>query len=156
MLGIAFLLFLGFILWINESAITETQGADEYAEYETGKVLSILSDNTVSDEASDGAFRGEQLMLVEVTSGQYKGETLQVYNYVGPLYGVPLEEGDGAALIISTFNDGTHNATVYEYNRETAIIIVMPTPWAIPGMSDYYCYCAFHSCNCTGWRQNRG
>lgn len=124
-LGIAFLLFLGFILWINESAITETQGADEYAEYETGKVLSILSDNTVSDEASDGAFRGEQLMLVEVTSGQYKGETLQVYNYVGPLYGVPLEEGDGAALIISTFNDGTHNATVYEYNRETAIIIVI-------------------------------
>lgn len=124
-LGIAFLLFLGFKLWINESAITETQGADEYAEYETGKVLSILSDNTVSDEASDGAFRGEQLMLVEVTSGQYKGETLQVYNYVGPLYGVPLEEGDGAALIISTFNDGTHNATVYEYNRETAIIIVI-------------------------------
>ena len=61
-----------------EKATPSTAG--DYAEYENGRVLEILSDSTERDEASDGAFRGEQMMLVEVTTGQYKGETLQVYN----------------------------------------------------------------------------
>lgn len=43
--------------------------------------------------------RGEQLLLAEVKTGQYKGETLQVYGYVGPLYGVQLKEGDSATLL---------------------------------------------------------
>lgn len=95
--------------------------AEEYAEYETGIVTAILSDSTVSDPVADGGYRGEQLLLVEVTSGRYKGETLQVYNYVGPLYGVPLKEGDGASLIVSTYSGGDHTATVYEYNRIGAL-----------------------------------
>lgn len=44
--------------------------------------------------------RGEQLLLAEVKTGQYKGETLQVYGYVGPLYGVQLKEGDSATLLM--------------------------------------------------------
>lgn len=103
----------------------EPADAEEYAEYETGTVTAILSDSTASDPASDGGYRGEQLLLVEVTSGRYKGETLQVYNYVGPLYGVPLREGDSASLIISTYSSGDHIATVYEYNRIGALVIVV-------------------------------
>ena len=100
---------------------TLSPAAEEYAEYETGIVTAILSDSTVSDPVADGGYRGEQLLLVEVTSGRYKGETLQVYNYVGPLYGVPLKEGDGASLIVSTYSGGDHTATVYEYNRIGAL-----------------------------------
>lgn len=124
-IAFSLILFAAFRMWISSFAENENLEAEEYAEYETGKVLQILYDNTEADETSDGAFRGEQLMLVEITSGQYKGETMQVSNYVGPLYGVPLDEGDGATLIISTFSDGSHNATVYEYNREVAIIAVL-------------------------------
>lgn len=104
---------------------TDISTATEYAEYETGIITQILSDNTFSDPTSDGGYRGEQLMLVDVTSGQYKGETLQVYNYVGPLYGVPLAAGDGVTLIISTYTDGVHTATVYEYNRTIPLLIVI-------------------------------
>ena len=64
---------------------------EEYAEYENGVITQILADNTVTDPASDGAARGEQLLLVDVKTGQYAGETLQVYNYVGPLYGGTLK-----------------------------------------------------------------
>lgn len=99
--------------------------AAEFAEYDTGTVIEILSDSTEQDEASDGAYRGDQLMLVKMTSGRYKGETLQVYNFVGPLYGAPLKAGDSAVLIVSTYADGSHNATVYEYNRTLALAAVV-------------------------------
>ena len=106
-----------------EKAAPNTAG--DYVEYDNGRVLEILSDSTESDEASDGAFRGEQMMLVEVTTGQYKGEQLQVYNYVGPLYGIPLKSGDSVTLTVSTFENGDVQATVYEYDRSTPVLIVV-------------------------------
>ncbi len=122
----AVIIFIGARIWAappyDESGGNE---AGEYAEYDTGTVIEILSDSTEQDEASDGAYRGDQLMLVEMTSGRYKGEVLQVYNYVGPLYGAPLKAGDSAVLIVSTYADGSHNATVYEYNRTLALAAVI-------------------------------
>ena len=97
----------------------------DYAEYENGRVVEVLSDNTESDDASDGAFRGEQMMTVAVTTGQYKGETLLVTNTVGPLYGAPLKAGDSCTLIVSTYENGDVQATVYEYNRTVPLLIVV-------------------------------
>lgn len=103
----------------------EISQAKEYAEYEKGTVTMVLSDNTEQDPSSDNSWRGEQLLTVEVTTGQYKGQTLQVSNYVGPLYSTPLKVGDSAVLIISTYEDGTHIGTVYEYDRSIALIITI-------------------------------
>lgn len=114
---------LGYYLALPEKE--DNLSASEYSEYEKAKITQVLADSTEQDETSDGGWRGEQLLLAEVLSGQYKGETLQVSNFVGPLYGVPLYEGDGAVLIISTYSDGVHTATVYEFNRATALIIVL-------------------------------
>lgn len=98
---------------------------EEYAEYENGVITQILADNTVTDPTSDGAARGEQLLLVDVKTGQYAGETLQVYNYVGPLYGGTLKEGQGVTPIISTYSGGMHTATVFEYNRTLPLIVIV-------------------------------
>ena len=103
----------------------ENSGAEEYAEYERAVITAVLSDGTFTDPASDNALRGEQLLLAEVKTGQYKGETLQVYGYVGPLYGGQLKEGDGATLLISTYADGSHTATVYEYDRLPALVVIV-------------------------------
>ena len=97
----------------------------DYAEYENAVVVQILSDGTEQDAASDGGYRGEQLLLAEVKTGQYAGETMQAYNYVSPLYGVPLKVGDGCTLIISTYENGDVSATVYEFNRTTPVCIVL-------------------------------
>ena len=99
--------------------------AAEYAEYENGVITAVLTDNTFTDPAADNALRGEQLLLAEVRTGQYKGETLQVYGYVGPLYGGQLKVGDDVTLLISTYADGTHTATVYEYNRLPSLVVIM-------------------------------
>ena len=114
---------LGCILAAPEAE--EASGAEEYSEYERAKITAVLTDTTEQDEASDGGWRGDQLLLAEVLTGQYKGQILQVSNFVGPLYGVPLYEGDTAVLIISTYSNGDHTATVYEFDRLVPLIIVV-------------------------------
>ena len=95
------------------------------ADYESATVDQILSDSTEKDPASDNGYRGEQQLLVTVRSGDYKGQQMQVYNYVGPLYGGPLKAGDRATVLISTYSDGTVNATVYEFDRLLPLCIVL-------------------------------
>lgn len=104
---------------------TEVVPGTSYVEYERGKIETIVSDSTVADPESDNAYRGEQLMTVKVTTGRYAGETLLVSNYVGPVYGQPLKEGDGVSLTISTYENGDHKATVYEYDRFGALAFVV-------------------------------
>ena len=101
------------------------QQADEFAEYDNGKVIEILSDNTFKDERADNGWRGEQMMTVEVTTGRYKGETLLAYNYVGPIYGSPVKQGESVTMIISTYADGTHKASIYEKDRRLPIIALL-------------------------------
>lgn len=117
----AALIFVGLLIYVKP-ADADVSEASDYVEYEKGKVTAVVSDNTVADELSDGAYRGEQLLTVLIQSGRYKGEELLVYNYTGPLYGVPVKEGDGVTMVISTHSSGEHNAVIYEYNRIPAII----------------------------------
>ena len=120
----AAVLFLGARVGLGPGEAQAPLSGD-YAEYEKGVVAEVLSDSTMQDEVSDGAWRGEQLLTVEIKTGQYAGKTLLVSNYVGPLYGVPLHPGDSAALIVSTYADGEIRATVYEYDRIPALIGVV-------------------------------
>lgn len=122
----AVVIFVAARIWVSPASGEDADAEpEEYAEYDTGTVLEILSDSTEADDAADGAYRGDQLMLVEITSGRYEGETMQVYNYVGPLYGAPLKVGDSAVLIVSTYADGSHTATVYEFNRLLALAAII-------------------------------
>ena len=98
---------------------------EDYAEYETAVITDVLSDNTEQDPVSDNGYRGEQLLLAEIRTGQYKGETMQVSNYVGPLYGQALKEGQRAVVLISTYSDGNHTATVYEYDRAVGLAVIV-------------------------------
>ena len=96
---------------------TRGEKGDEYAEYETAGFLEILSDSCEPDPNADGAYRGDQSLLVEVTSGQYRGQTLLTTNAVGPLYGEPAALGDrgrlGVCLIIIFFQLFSDTGTVF-------------------------------------------
>ena len=129
----AVIIFILAYLWAKPVS-QQPHPVTDYAEYETGKVTMILSDSTETDSNSENSYRGEQLLIVEITSGQYKGESLQVSNYVGPLYSVPLKVGDSAVVLISTYGDGTHTGTVYEYNRFVPLVIVFCLFFLITGL----------------------
>ena len=117
------------ILFIAVAYIVRPEPEEEsdavHTVYENGKIVQILSDSTELDERSDNSYRGEQLMLVDVTTGEYAGKQLQVYNYVAPIYGVPLKVGNGVTLQISVYENGDLRATVFEYNREPVMILIV-------------------------------
>lgn len=117
-------IFAALFVYAHEEKTDGAQPTD-YAEYETGTVLQILTDSCEADEVAEGAYRGEQTLLVEVTSGQYKGETLLVTNAVGPMYGEPAEVGQSIVMTVSTYSDGSHTASVYEYNRTPLIYLIL-------------------------------
>ncbi len=129
MSGLSFLLILailaGLYLYGHRTPAGEEVSPSEYAEYENGTVTEILSDSCQPDPVAEGAYRGEQTLLVEMKTGQYAGETLLVTNAVGPIYSQRAEVGQSLTLIVSTYENGDHRATVYEYNRSTAIYILM-------------------------------
>lgn len=120
----AALVFLALRAWAAPEG-ENTAVDSEPAHYERCKVVQILADSTTQSEVDDGGWRGDQLMLVEVLTGIHAGETLQVYNYVGPLYGAPLKEGDSAVVTISTYNDGSYVGTIFEYDRLVPLAIVI-------------------------------
>lgn len=97
----------------------------EYAEYEKGRVVEILMDNCEVSEVAENAYRGDQKLLVKVTSGQYKGETMLVSGFVGPIYGEPAKVGQCVVLSINTYANGDHTATVYEYNRTPIVFLIL-------------------------------
>ena len=122
---LAMAVFAGLYGYAHSGAAEEQQRGEAYVEYETGRVLEILSDSCEPDAEADGAYRGDQSLLVAVTSGQYRGQTLLTSNAVGPLYGEPAASGDHVTLLISTYADGSHNATVYEHDRSIAIGLIL-------------------------------
>ena len=123
-LAVSAVIFLALFFWARSGGEAYEQGA-EYVEYEKASVTSVINDNFVLDPDSDNTYRGEQILTAKVITGQYKDEELMVYNYIGPLYGVPVSENDRIVIAISTHADGEHNAVVFEYNRIPALAVVI-------------------------------
>ena len=98
---------------------------DELVEFEKATVKEIVSQDYKVDEVADGAYTGSQELSAVIKSGRYKGETMTVYNYFGPLSGVPVEVGDSITVTIKTRADKTTNATVYEFNRIPAMTVFL-------------------------------
>ena len=115
--------FFGALFWIySGDVISGTEDifdvyGDEQVDFEKATVVKVLNEEMKIDEAADDAYSGNQELEVVVKSGKYKGETMVVYNYFGPLSGCPVSEGDSVTLTIKTHPSGEHSATVYEFNR---------------------------------------
>lgn len=99
--------------------------AVEYMEYENAVVQQIMSDSTESDPVSEDHYRGTQSVIVLVKTGQYAGQQMLCDNTVGPLYGGPVEVGDGVTVGLSTYSDGTVRCYIYEYNRFPGLLFVV-------------------------------
>lgn len=117
-------IFAGLFLYARDD--TQIIRPEAYSEYEKATVTQILTDSCEQDPNSENAWRGDQTVLAEVTTGQYKGETLIVENYVGVHSDYePVKVGQSVVLHISTEADGSHRATVYEYDREIWVYVII-------------------------------
>lgn len=84
--------------------------------FEKAEVVRILSDNVMRD----GTRVGEQLVEVEVLSGEKAGEVLEVTSSAGYLFGAPCKPGMKVILMQSVAGE-TVIAGVYAQDREWVI-----------------------------------
>lgn len=126
---IILVVLLGIFIGLYRYAHADDEQSElsgDYAEYDKGTVLEVLTEDVEENEVAEGSYRGSQTLLVEVTSGQYKGETLLVTNDIGPLYSERVKAGQSVVLIISTYTaENRVTAAVYEYNRTPIVFLVL-------------------------------
>ena len=123
-LAVVLAMLTGLFLIAHPKTEPASQAA-EYMEYENAVVEQILSDSTESDPVSEGHFRGNQSLIVRVKTGRYAGQQMLADNTVGPIYGTPMEVGDGVTVGLSTYSDGTVRCYVYEYDRFPGLLLVL-------------------------------
>lgn len=86
--------------------------------YETARVLRVLSDSTAPDPETENVLRGSQELELEILTGRYAGETVQVTNYLSAFYNVIVREGSRVSVSINTVAEGTYAVSVYNYSRD--------------------------------------
>lgn len=108
-----------------ESGITDTAGT----EYENARVLEILQDKTTVDDTIEGRLRGSMELRVEILTGRYAGDVVDVTNYFSAMYNVDVGVGDTLSIRVDTVGLREYQVSVYNYNR---------IPWII-GMLVLFC-----------------
>lgn len=115
--------FFGMVYYANYDKPGYYTTADSGVEYETGKILLVEEDNTVRDADFEYIPRGTQKLKVEIKSGRYQGDVVDVTNYLsGVMYNVYLEKGDTASLRVTTTGPNEYTVSIYNYNRAPVII----------------------------------
>lgn len=121
--GIVFLiLYAGALVLANRGwngyTITESTGT----EYETARVLEVIEDRSVADESIEGRKRGSMDLRVEILTGRYKGDVVEVTNYLSAMYNVDVTEGDKASIRIDTVGINEYEVSIYNYERSGLMI----------------------------------
>ena len=122
------LAIVAIFAWLYAYAYEEEEiiSAQSYSVYDKGVVTQILSDNSEQDPNEENAYRGQQKLIVDVISGENAGKTMIVDNLIGVHTDyAPLAVGDEVVLDIVTNENGNQSATVYEYNREPIIYLIL-------------------------------
>ncbi len=116
--GLPILILVFFAVWvvklndISKTALIDTTGRS----FERGVVTQILKDNV----SETGTRDGEQVLMVRMTSGPYKGQEIQTTSSAGYLFGAQCTVGMHVILIQSVAGD-EEVTTVYSPDRSLAI-----------------------------------
>ena len=84
--------------------------------YENAKVIEVVEDNL----SPDGVRVGYQMLKVQLTSGEYKGEIVNATSAEGNLFGAVCKKGDSVVVHMSVSGD-SKDVAVYSKDRMVAV-----------------------------------
>ena len=102
---------------------------DEFSlseEYAKGKVIEVYEEK-LDQQISEGIMENYQKILVEITSGDYKGERVVIENSFinSPGYEIYVQEGDRVLLSVLYDSSGFQKAYVVDFVRDIYIYILI-------------------------------
>lgn len=114
--GILFLLFLYRYSQIDKVILYETEGRS----FAKAEVMDVIEDN----ETEDGISIGNQIVSLKLTSGKWKGKTVEATSSSAYLYGAHCKKGSKVIAIVSE-SQGEMTASVYSQNREMQMYLII-------------------------------
>ena len=114
--GILFLIFLCRYNQIKKESLYDTEGRT----FAKATVMNVLQDN----ETKDGIYIGRQLVKLKITSGKWKGKTMEADSSSAYLYGAHCKKGSKIIALVSEAN-GSFSASVYSVDREMQVYLII-------------------------------
>ena len=130
-IAIIILILCGVFFLIFYSKAQETQSIPQSTvqsgiQYEKGKVLAITGGTYQGQQDMEDVPVGKQILRVQITSGEHKGEILSdVTNNLSYLYGTLLEVGDSVTISYSYTNGVLDDIQLQDYDRTVPLLIVL-------------------------------
>lgn len=94
-------------------------------QYEKGEVLAIVSEYYRGDQAVEDVPVGNQVVTVEITSGDHAGERYDLKNNLSYLYGTMLEVGDDVTVSFSLTEGEIDGIQLQDYDRTSPLLLVL-------------------------------
>lgn len=118
------LLSVTVILMIFATVGTRTglvgrQGSNDYVK---ARVEAVLSDTTSPDPSYPERRTGQQQLRIRVLEGAYQGRQMNITNYINVLHDIEARRGMTLVVQITTQSNGSHSASVYNYDRSKVLI----------------------------------
>lgn len=116
------LLFITLILLFSSIAFGDGEELDFVVYTEKGIILFV--DNQGLDPTQ--VYDMEQKVVVQVTSGKFKGQIFEISNFLSGsyVYDIPVKKDDKVLLHIEEFNDGEVTVNVSDYIRDTYVYLL--------------------------------
>lgn len=92
--------------------------------YAYATVLDVLSDDSHEDETTENVHVGSQTLLIEITTGEYKGRQLEITNYMSKLFDKHAEKGTSLLVYLlatrktAADTEPSLSVSVMNYNRQ--------------------------------------
>ena len=99
--------------------------------YAHATVLEVLSDDSHEDEQTENVHVGSQSLLVEITTGEFKGRQLTVTNYMSKLFDKHAEVGTSLLVYLLATRENAADpepalsVSVMNYNRQWLLITLV-------------------------------
>lgn len=109
----------------NVGVTEESAFSSTFLTYETAKILRVLSDDSYQDPSVENAYRGDETLEVELTSGAFKGQVVNTAIYLGPLARSHVSAGETLTVSVTASNGEIESVDVMDYNRKWVVIAIV-------------------------------
>lgn len=123
-----FVLLICISIFLNRDIYEFTVDKFNETKFEKIRVLDVLENNIEKNEKYEGVYVGNQVLDIEVLTGEYAGDRMEITHYVSILnYNTVAEKGMKLyARVYKTLNPDTKvydvDVTIYSYNRMPVLI----------------------------------
>lgn len=123
LIALAAVAFVAVIYYANLDRPVYHSSDTTGIEYEVGLVKQIINDNTTVDKTDKNILRGSMDLKIEIISGRYKGDIVNVTNLFSSLYNIKVKQGDKVSIRIDTSGKNKYQVSIYNYYRVPQLVI---------------------------------